>query len=239
MQPQQLIPLIDLTLLDNNATASHIEQLCSRAQTKFGPVAAVCIEMHFLPLAKKILAGSGIKFATVCNFPSGNLALEVVLDEISRAIDLGADEIDCVMPYQAFLSGNVEYTKNYLQQVRRQCSNKTLKVILESGAFSDFEKLKSAAELVIASGANFLKTSTGKIAQGASPEAAKIILQAIKASGKEIGFKVSGGVRTEADAMIYVNCVKAILGENHLTPNLFRIGASQLLNELILKTNRF
>lgn len=233
MQAQQLIPLIDLTLLDNNATHSDIETLCLRAQTPFGPVAAVCIERHFLSLAKKILAGSGIRLATVCNFPSGNGEIDGVAEEISQAIAWGADEIDCVMPYQAFLAGEVDYTKNYLEQVRRQCGDKILKIILESGAFSDFSQLKLAAELVIASGADFLKTSTGKISQGATPSAAKIILQTIKASQKPIGFKVSGGIRTEADARIYVNLVKDILGENYLGPHLFRMGASQLLNEIL------
>lgn len=230
---QELIGYIDLTSLNADDTQQAIEDLCHQAQTSLGSVAAVCVYPVFVSQAKSVLKDSVVKVATVANFPSGQETPEQVVSIIKQALNDGADEIDVVFPYQSFLQGDTNYCHDFLKKCRQAIGSQTMKVILETGAYPDALKIKQAAEIAVAEGADFLKTSTGKIPVGATQEAAEILLQTILDSGKSIGFKASGGVRSFEDACLYRNLVEKICGQAGLTPARFRLGASQLLSNLL------
>ncbi|MFW7380107.1 MAG: deoxyribose-phosphate aldolase [Oligoflexus sp.] len=230
----KLIPLLDLTNLNEGASQEDIAQLCAAAQTDLGPTAAICIEAKFLELARQLLKNTTIKLATVVNFPSGNAPLPETLAEIATAINNGAHEIDLVMPYQDFLAGKRPQVASYIEACHRECGETVLlKVILETGALDNTETIYEAARLAIDAGAGFIKTSTGKIRVGASLEAAACMLLAIKDSGRNVGFKAAGGVRTPAQAAAYLSLVENILGLDCVVPERLRIGASSLLQELL------
>lgn len=233
MDAQKIISLIDYTSLNDTDTLETITALCQNAQTTLGNVAAVCIYPKFVQHAKSLLAKTNIPVATVVNFPSGNDALGDCLNLIHGAIRDGADEIDVVMPYTLFLSGKIAACEDFLKRCRSACGNKILKVILETGALKTKEKITAASNLAIQSGADFLKTSTGKIAVGATLEAMEVMLHAIRASEKMVGCKISGGVRTVEQAEQYLALAEKIMGKAWLTPKTFRIGASQLLMNLL------
>jgi deoxyribose-phosphate aldolase len=233
MQTSDLIQFIDLTNLNEDATEDQISDLCNKASTPQGNVAAVCIYPQFVALAVNKLKNTGINVATVVNFPAGHDSLSECEILINAALKDGAHEIDVVMPYHFLKENNVNAVLNFISGCRETCGeNIILKVILETGALSP-NQIENAAILAIQGGADFLKTSTGKIKMGATPEAAKIILQNIKKQNKPIGFKVSGGIRTIADAVLYHNLTLNILGKKQLTADIFRIGASQLLDVIL------
>jgi len=237
-QGRYLIPYLDLTSLNETDDAAAIDVLCHKAITPYGKVAAVCVYPQFVRQAVINLKDSGIKIATVANFSAGEQALERVLAEIDLALQDGAEEIDVVFPYSLFLRGEKKAAVFFISQCKARCSDLPLKVILETGAIQDLNKINEAAIAVILAGADFVKTSTGKLIQGASLEAAAAILLAIKSVAQKIrrtlGFKAAGGIREPQQALQYLALAQEILGPDWPTPNNFRIGVSGLLDKLLL-----
>jgi deoxyribose-phosphate aldolase len=225
---------LDLTELSDSCSEPLIDGLAKKALTRHGPVAAVCVWPQFVGRARGALEGSPVRVATVVNFPDGTKDLEHVIEDTEEAVGDGADEIDCVMPYRAFLAGDTTAASDLIAAVREVVDGgRVLKVILETGAFPSPERIDEAARLAIAAGADFLKTSTGKARLSATPQAAETLLHAIRASGKPVGLKVSGGVRTLAAARLYLDLAERIMGAGWATPKTFRIGASALYDALI------
>ncbi|MFZ4533775.1 MAG: deoxyribose-phosphate aldolase, partial [Alsobacter sp.] len=172
--------------------------------------------------------------ATVMNFPSGTADLEAVLDDMEEALDDGADEIDLVFPYRDFLAGDEDAAVEMVREARGLLQgNQQLKVILETGALPDMAAVSRASGLAIAAGADFLKTSTGKIAVSATADASRAMLEAIRDSGRPVGFKAAGGIRTLADAMLYLALAETVMGSGWAKPETFRIGASSLHAALV------
>jgi deoxyribose-phosphate aldolase len=197
-------------------------------------VAAVCVYPAFVKQAVAALHGTSVNVATVINFPEGNHSLTSVTHAIQSALNEGAEEIDIVFPYPRYLAGEKTDVKEYLHACKLACGDHLLKVILETGALKDLHIIAAASELAIEAGADFLKTSTGKIAIGATLEAAAVMLQTIRnKSNDSVGFKVSGGVRTIPQALEYIALAEKIMGADWVTPAHFRIGASQLADVLL------
>ncbi|MGB7287604.1 MAG: deoxyribose-phosphate aldolase [Salaquimonas sp.] len=231
---KKAIGLLDLTNLNDDCREADVIALCKRAQTPFGNTAAICIWKEFIPVAKKALEGTEIKIATVVNFPKGGTDTEAVLAEVSTAIENGTDEIDLVFPYEAFLAGDLDICIDQIARVRDACRTPILlKVIIETGRLVDEGAIYSASRLAIDCGADFVKTSTGKVEVNATPEVAKIMLRAIKDSGKGVGFKPAGGIKTVEDAAKYLDIAAGILGPEWASPNTMRFGASGVLDNLL------
>ncbi len=220
--------LLDLTDLSDQASEAGALQLCARAVAAPGPVAAICLWPQFVKLARQTLRGSPVRIATVINFPAGGANCSLVESDLAEALADGADEIDLVMPWRAFLDGDEEIARDMLVEARARCGEKTLKIILETGEYPDQGAIRAAADLAIAAGADFIKTSTGKTKVSATPEAARTMLEAIKASGRAVGLKPSGGLRTLADAKTYLDLADTLMGPDWATPQTFRLGASGL-----------
>ncbi|MFN7098107.1 MAG: deoxyribose-phosphate aldolase [Gammaproteobacteria bacterium] len=233
LDKSRIISLIDLTSLNDADDAHVIETLCKKAMTPFGKVAAVCLFSPFVKLAKALVAGEHIPVATVANFPSGKTDLKATLTEIELALADGADEIDVVMPYQDYLAGNKKSTQLLVRSCKQLCNDKTLKVILETGALSEDTIIYDASCRILEAGADFIKTSTGKIAVGATIEAATQMLHAIRQVNPDAGFKASGGIRTPEQAQVYIDLAREIMGETWCNASHLRIGASSLLDVLI------
>ncbi len=229
---KKIIKSLDLTSLNHNDTAESITSLCQRAQTPYGTTAAICIYPEYISTAIKEKP-QGIKIATVVNFPDGSANVEETSKEIKKALKLGADEIDAVLPYRNLINGDEETCLKLLQMCRSACGDKCLKIIIESGELKTTNLIKKAAQMCIDCGADFIKTSTGKTKISATPEAANAILEVIKASGKDVGFKASGGIKTTEDAKKYLTLANSIMGPSWPTPNHFRIGASSVLTDLL------
>lgn len=227
------LPLVDLTNLTDDCTTADIEALCGKAVTPHGQVAAICIYSRFIRDAVPLLTGTGVKIATVVNFPGGGEDTAAVERETAEAIAAGADEIDLVMPYQAFLAGRHGFAETQIVRVKRVCGATTLKVILETGRLMLPEAIRGASDLAIAAGADFIKTSTGKVEINATAHAARIMLAAIKTAAKPVGFKAAGGVRTTAEAADYLALADEIMGAGWVSPATFRFGASGLLTDLL------
>lgn len=241
---QRILSLIDLTSLKESDTEANIVQLFEKARTPFGHVAAVCVSPAFARLAVAQFAGSPIKVATVANFPEGGASLETVLTEIGRALEDGVQEVDVVFPYHRYLAGERQYTHTFVAACKAACGEDVvLKVILETGALNDTTIIADASYDVLAAGADFIKTSTGKIPEGATLEAAATMLLVAKhimpQLKRRVGVKVSGGIRTIKQATQYVELADNILGREWVAPDTFRIGASQLLDEIIQLAHRF
>ncbi|MDF2866596.1 MAG: 2-deoxyribose-5-phosphate aldolase [Gammaproteobacteria bacterium] len=233
---KKIISVIDLTSLNDTDDKAAIDALCTKALTPLGQVAAVCVYPQFVQQAKTKLLNTNIKVATVANFPQGNATQQVVLAEIGQAVASGADEVDVVIPYQAYLANRAESVEFFLRNCKQACGHAKLKVILETGALQAAELIANACQDAIQAGADFLKTSTGKVAVGATLEAAAVMLLAIKnarSEGKSVGFKASGGIRTPEQAVSYISLAELILGENWLSSATFRFGASGLLDALL------
>ena len=228
---QRILSLIDLTNLNDDCTEDNVVELCSRAQGEFGNTAAVCVWPRFVNLCASILRGTSIKVATVVNFPHGGTDVADVVATTIAALDAGADEIDLVLPYQSMITGDEAQVLSMLQAVREVVHAPAhLKVILETGELINPERIRRASELAIKSGADFIKTSTGKSKISATPEAVTTMLQVIRDSGRPVGLKPSGGIRTVADAQQYLDLADAIMGPQWATPQTFRFGASGLLD---------
>ena len=223
---------LDLTSLNDGDTAADMDALCARAQTRFGPVAAVCVWPRFVTQVRKQLPAS-IRVAAVSNFPAGALDVALALADVRTIVQSGGDEVDVVLPYRAQMDGQAVKCADFLAQVRAASPALTLKVIIESGELSTRDWIAQATRLALAGGADFVKTSTGKTPVSATVDAATVMLQEIAASGlPQAGFKASGGIRTVQDAKVYLDLVASLLGEAALTPQRFRLGASGLLKDI-------
>lgn len=234
----RILPLVDLTSLRDEDTPADIEALCRKARTPAGDVAAVCVFARLVPAARHALAGSGVKVATVANFPAGDDDPGRAAAEAAAAVAAGADEVDVVFPYRAFLAGHAGHGQRLVAACRAACGARLLKVILETGAFPDVQQVAAAAHEAVAGGADFLKTSTGKREPGATPAAAAALLEVIAATravpgARPVGLKVSGGVRTTAQAAAYLAQADAALGPAWAGPRTLRFGASALLDDLL------
>lgn len=230
---RRALALLDLTDLADDATAEGARDLCRRAVSGPVPVAAVCLWPRFVTVAREALGDSPVMIATVVNFPDGDTPIAPVIRETEEALEAGADEIDLVLPWQAVLAGHTTAASAMVRNVKMRCDDKLLKVILETGEYPDLDKVRAAAELAISSGADFIKTSTGKTAHSASIPAARVMLNVIGMTGRPIGLKPSGGIRTLADAKGYLDLADAIMGPDWVTPQSFRFGASGLYGALI------
>lgn len=232
---QQTLGLIDLTTLNYNDTNETVIELCKKAKTDFGSVPAICIFRQFIPAAKQYFAENklNVKIATVTNFPHGGADLELALRETQEAIDLGADEVDIVFPYQALIAGNDQIGAEMVKRAKQICGTKTLKVIIESGVLSDPKLIEQASDICIANGADFIKTSTGKVEVNATLEATEIMLNSIKKAGGKCAFKAAGGVRSVAEAKEYLDLTAKIMGVNWINADTFRFGASSLLGDVL------
>ncbi|MCD8176633.1 MAG: deoxyribose-phosphate aldolase [Tannerellaceae bacterium] len=235
---------LDLTSLSAMDTRDHIWKLVDRVNDFEGSnpdipnVAAICVYPVFVATVKQALTAQDVKIACVSgSFPSSQTFPEVKIAETALAINDGAEEIDIVLNLGMLQEENYQELTEEIQETKAVAQEATLKVILETGALQSPELIQKAAILAIYSGADFIKTSTGKEFPGATPEAVYTMAQVIKQyhtlTGKKIGLKVSGGVRTAEDAVKYMTIVKSILGEEWLTNELFRIGASQLADDLL------
>lgn len=229
---RRLLALLDLTSL-NDARDDDIAALCAKATTPQGRVAAVCSWPDFAAEMAERLAGNGIGVAVVIDFPEGEGSAEAVAAEARQAVAEGATELDLVMPYRAWLAGEREAAKANIAAVKAAAGAAALKVILETGAFPGTAEMAEAARDAIAAGADLLKTSTGKIAVGATPEAAEALLGVIRDAGGGIGFKAAGGIRSLEDAAAYLEIAERHLGADWITPAHFRIGASKLLDAVL------
>ncbi|MGR6979895.1 deoxyribose-phosphate aldolase [Testudinibacter sp. P27/CKL/0425] len=237
---QQALGLMDLTSLNDNDSDETITALCRQAKTEFGSPAALCVYPRFIPLVRKTLKQLGlteVKIATVTNFPHGNDDLEIALAETNAAIAYGADEVDVVFPYRTLMAGDEKCGFELVSACKQACAKHgvLLKVIIESGELQTAELIRKASEIAIQAGADFIKTSTGKVKVNATLEAAEIMLQTIADlnAQQRVGFKAAGGVRTAQDAQHYLQLAADILGQEWVTPNHFRFGASGLLNDLL------
>jgi deoxyribose-phosphate aldolase len=220
---------LDLTSLNDGDTPADIDKLCARAQGPHGPTAAVCVWPRFAKQARALLPAH-ISVAAVANFPDGSRDLRRAVRDTEDIVHAGAQEVDVVFPYRDFA-----HAPALLHAVRRACEGLRLKVILETGELNDEARIAQACRIALDAGADFLKTSTGKTPKSASPEAARVMLGAIAARAetrKRVGFKPSGGIRTVADAALYIGLTAELLGPGAVTPARFRIGASGLLNDI-------
>ncbi len=224
---------LDLTNLDDGCDGAAIETLCHRAQTEHGSVAAVCVWPRFVAQSREALAHTGIHVATVVNFPSGAEPIADVVAMTRTALAEGADEIDMVIPWKALIAGDEAGVTAAVREVKAACGGATLKAILETGELRDEALIGVASMRALEGGADFLKTSTGKVPVNATPKAAEVMLEAIARAGGTAGFKASGGVRTTEDAAAYFALADRIMGPGWAGPRHFRIGASGLLDALL------
>lgn len=240
---RRCLAALDLTELSDAATEADIDALCLRAQTDYGAAAAVCVPPRFVARARSQLDGTGVRVATVANFPAGGEDARALRQEIGAAIDAGAEEIDVVMPWKAILDDRMEDAVALLSAAREEAEGLTLKWILETGELKTPDAIALAAAMAIEEGgADFLKTSTGRVATGATPEAVEILLDVISGSGHDCGIKISGGVREAADAAAYLAQADEAMADFKdedepywATPARFRLGASSLLDALLLQ----
>ncbi len=233
---KEAIGLMDLTTLNDDDTDAKVITLCKQAHCPAGNTAAVCIYPHFIPIARKTLTAQNtlqIKIATVTNFPHGNDDIAIAIAETKAAIDYGADEIDVVFPYKALKNGNETVGYELVKSCKKACGDVLLKVIIESGELQSKALIQRASEIAIDAGADFIKTSTGKVAINATLEAAEIMLNVIKEKDPRVGFKAAGGVKDAQTAKAYLDLAREILGEDWVNPQHFRFGASSLLNNLL------
>lgn len=248
-----VLALLDLTRLEDDPDDSRVRAMCMRAVTRFGHPAAVCVYSHFIAAARDALDQTGlpgqVAIATVANFPDGGSDAKLALLETEQGLAQGADEVDVVFPWRALLAGDEAVGADLVAECKAICGTRKLKVILESGMLAAPDAdvhadghadghvkrhaVRRASEIAINAGADFLKTSTGKAAAGATPEAARTMLETIRDSGRPVGFKVSGGVRTLAGARQYMQIAEDTMGPGWVSPATFRIGASGLLDVLL------
>jgi deoxyribose-phosphate aldolase len=243
------ISMMDLTTLEGKDTEGKVESLCRKARRPLDrdasvpSCAAVCVYPNFVATAKRELAGTNVQVASVATaFPSGLSPLSIKLDDVRKAVEFGADEIDMVIDRGAFLSGQYAKVFDEIAATKEACGKAHLKVILETGELGSYDLVRSSSELAIAAGADFIKTSTGKVQPAATPGVVLVMLQVIadhfRKTGVKIGMKPAGGVRHAKQALAYLVMVKETLGDAWLDPHLFRFGASALLNDVLLQLEK-
>ena len=240
------IACMDLTTLEGKDSEGRVRSLCAKARRPapqlpdMPSVAAVCVYPNLVSVAKDALQGTGIKVASVATaFPSGQSSLDVKLADTQAAIDAGADEIDMVIDRGAFLAGRYRAVADEIIAVKAVCGDIHLKVILETGELGTYDNVRLASDIALESGADFIKTSTGKVATNATFPVAVAMCEAIRdharSTGRRAGLKVAGGCRTTKQALTYLVIVKETLGDGWLNPEKFRIGASSLLDDLLMQ----
>ncbi|MEI6858300.1 MAG: deoxyribose-phosphate aldolase [Shewanella sp.] len=234
---QKAIELMDLTSLNDDDTDQKVIELCHKAQTPAGNTAAICIYPRFIPIARKTLNEMGaesVRIATVTNFPHGDDDIAIAVLETRAAVAYGADEVDVVFPYRALMAGNETVGFELVKACKEACGEDVLlKVIIESGVLEEPALIRKAAELCIDAGADYIKTSTGKVAVNATLEAAEIMMTVISEKNTKVGFKPAGGVRDAAAAQDFLDIAARLLGDNWATSSTFRFGASSLLVNLL------
>ena len=238
---KRVFSCIDNTTLNATDNAQSVADFCRRTLamrlSDGTTVAAVCVYPRFVSVARQVLAGSGIRVASVAGaFPHGQLPLDLRVEEVRRAVDDGADEVDIVISRGLLLAGEDDAVRDEVAAMKTACGTHTLKVILETGELPSPTLIAKAARLAIDGGADFIKTSTGKIATGATPEAAEVMLNVVKENvnfnKKAIGFKAAGGIREPLEALSYAEMAKKIMGDEYVNKQTFRIGASRLTESL-------
>jgi len=224
---------LDLTSLNDNDDAAAIDALCAKAQGPAGAPAAVCVWPRFVARARAALPAS-IRVAAVANFPEGAFDTGRALHDTHAILAAGGDEVDLVLPWRSLAAGDAYSATAVVAAVRAACVGKTLKLIIESGELPSHELIRQACRIGLDAGVDFLKTSTGKTPTGATPDAARVMLETIAGHARRetVGFKASGGVRTVADAAIYITLAREMLGEAALGPKRLRFGASGLLADI-------
>lgn len=244
-----VISMIDLTTLEGQDTAGKVRALCAKAVTPdplaadVPSVAAVCVYPDLVGVARQSLAGSGVHLAAVATaFPSGRGPLAAKVADTTMAVDAGADEIDMVIDRGAFLAGNYLAVHDEIAEVKQICGEAHLKVILETGELATYDNVRRASWLAMLAGADFIKTSTGKVSPAATRPVTLVMLQAVRdfhaADGRMVGVKAAGGIRSAKDAIRYLVLVNETVGLEWLTPDRFRIGASSLLNDLLMQRRK-
>ena len=243
------ISMIDLTTLEGQDTPGKVRALCAKAQRpdpsdpSVPHVAAVCVYPDLVAVAKESLGRSGIKVASVATaFPSGRSSLAVKLQDTKDAVAAGADEIDMVIDRGAFLAGRYGDVFDEIVAVKQACGDAHLKVILETGELATYDNVRRASWLAMLAGGDFIKTSTGKISPAATLPVTMIMLEAVRdfrdSTGRQVGVKPAGGIRTTKDAVRHLVIVNETAGEDWLDPDWFRIGASSLLNDLLMQRQK-
>lgn len=237
-----ILSCLDLTTLEGSDHDEKVTALCSKARSYeslgLPNVAAVCVYPNFARLVRNNLKGSSVNTACVAGaFPSGQSSLKIRLEEVRYAVAEGAQEIDMVISRGRFLQGDFDFITEEVEKTKTACGEAHLKVILETGELGSLENIRKASDLAIAAGADFIKTSTGKIQPAATPEAVWVMLESIKAhyikTGKKIGLKPAGGIAEPDQAILYANLVDHMLGKEWLNNKLFRIGASRLADNIV------
>lgn len=240
------VSMIDLTTLEGKDSAGKVHAMCQKAKfplegaPEIPHVAAVCVYPNLIKTAKSALEGSGVKVASVAtSFPSGQSPMKLKVEEVRKVVQMGADEVDMVISRGEFLEGNYDYTFKEVQSIKEACGEAHLKVILETGELETFDNVRRASMISMLAGADFIKTSTGKVQPAATLPVTLVMLEAIRdfynETGRIVGMKPAGGIKTTKDAISYLCLVKETLGDMWLTPDLFRMGASSLLNDLLMQ----
>jgi len=243
------IRCIDLTTLEGQDTPGKVAALCAKAlhpdpsDPSIPPVAAVCIYPALVPVAAPRLRGTGVHVASVATaFPSGQTFTSIKVAETREAVAAGADEVDMVIDRGAFLSGNYQKVFDEIGQVKEASGRAHLKVILETGELGTYDNVRRASVLAMAAGADFIKASTGKIQPAATLPVALVMMEAIRdfhrETGRVVGFKPAGGIRTAKQAIAYLVVLNETLGPAWLTPERFRLGASTLLNDILMQIQK-
>jgi deoxyribose-phosphate aldolase len=243
------IRMMDLTTLEGRDTPGKIRALCAKAihpqpgDPSIPSVAAVCLYPALIPEAKDALRGTGVKVASVATgFPSGQTFRDIKIAEVKAAVAAGADEVDMVIDRGAFLSGDYATVFDEVVEIKDACGEAHLKVILETGELGTFDQVRRASILAMAAGADFIKTSTGKIQPAATLPVTLVMLEAIrdfeKATGRAVGMKPAGGIRTAKEAVQYLVVLYETLGPRWMTPDRFRFGASTLLNDVLMQIEK-
>ena len=241
-----VLSMIDLTTLEGKDSPGKVKQLCYKAAhlhdqfPNLPSVAAICVYPTMVPIAKETLEGTNINVASVATaFPSGMTSLEYKLEEVKMVVTAGADEVDMVISRGKFLQGEYNYVADEIAQVKEACGEAHLKVILETGELVTLDNVRLASDIAMEAGADFIKTSTGKVSPAATPPVVLVMLEAIrdyyKKTGKKIGMKPAGGISKSKLAIQYLVMVKETLGLDWLNADLFRFGASSLANDVLMQ----
>lgn len=260
---KKAISLIDLTTLEGKDSEGKVHAMCQKAiQPKPGDnsiphVAAVCVYPNMIKFARAAVGSSGVKVASVATaFPSGQYPLKLKIEDVKRCISLGADEIDMVISRGEFLSGDYQFVFNEIKEIKETCVNSAkeysdkhktdhdvhLKVILETGELETFDSVRKASFIAMMAGGDFIKTSTGKVQPAATLPVTLVMLEAIRdyynETGVKVGMKPAGGIKTAKDSIAYLVLVKETLGDEWLKPELYRLGASSVVNDILMQIDK-
>ncbi len=243
------IRMMDLTTLEGKDTAGKVRALAGKARRpdptdpSIPSVAALCVYPNMIPTAVEALKGSGVKIASVATyFPSGQAPLDVKLHDVRSAVEMGADEIDMVIDRGAFLKGDYASVYDEIVAVKEACGEAHLKVILETGELETYDNARRASVLAMAAGADFIKTSTGKVSPASTLPTSLVMMEAIRdfysQTGRAVGMKSAGGIRTAKEAISYLVVLYETLGPDWMTPDRYRFGASSLLNDVLMQIRK-